>query len=215
MRKPSKTALFDACKAWDAATVEAALAAAPDLARATDPKGRTALHLACAVKPGTPTLSEVDGSATVAALLKAGAELEAAAPPGEGEGDHRSTPLWFAVAIGENPRLARFLLERGADASSSLWAAVWRDDDGILGELLKAKPRLGLRAQGETPIFYAARLKRLRTLDLLIDAGADPTIMDDQGRDAVDIAQARRLPKTFIDRLMDARQLFQRTNSGG
>jgi hypothetical protein len=50
---------------------------------------------------------------------------------------------------------------------------------------------------------------------LLIDAGADPTIMDDQGRDAVDIAQARRLPKTFIDRLMDARQLFQRTNSGG
>ena len=68
-------------------------------------------------------------------------------------------------------------------------------------ELLKAKPRLNLRAHGETPIFYAARLKRLRTLDVLIEAGADPTIADDRGRDAVDIARARRLPWSVIERL--------------
>ena len=51
MRKPSKTALFEASKAWEAAAVEALIAAAPDLAQVADPKGRTALHLACSVKP--------------------------------------------------------------------------------------------------------------------------------------------------------------------
>jgi hypothetical protein len=48
---------------------------------------------------------------------------------------------------------------------------------------------------------YAARLQRLKTLDLLIAAGADPAIQDDRGRDAVDIAKARRLPKDVIARL--------------
>ena len=44
-------------------------------------------------------------------------------------------------------------------------------------------------------------LQRLKTLDLLIKAGADPRIKDDRGRDAVDIAKARRLPKDVIARL--------------
>jgi uncharacterized protein len=82
-----------------------------------------------------------------------------------------------------------------------LWAAVWRDDAMLCRALLAAKPRLNLRAHGETPIFYAARLKRLKTLDLLIKAGADPSILDTRGRDAVDIARARRLPKDVIERL--------------
>ena len=79
--------------------------------------------------------------------------------------------------------------------------------------MLKYRPRLDLRAHGETPIFYAARLKRLKTLDLLIAAGANPAIADDKGRDAVDIARARRLPKTLIDRLADARRRGQRATS--
>jgi hypothetical protein len=36
---------------------------------------------------------------------------------------------------------------------------------------------------------------------LLIKAGADPSMPDARGRDAVDIARARRLPKDIIDRL--------------
>ena len=119
----------------------------------------------------------------------------------EDEGDFRATPLWYAVARGENLPLVRFLLRHGADASYSLWAAVWRDDDALCRQLLKAKPRLNLRAHGETPLFYAARLKRLKTLDLLIKAGADPRIRDNHGRDAADIARARHLPGDFIRRL--------------
>lgn len=213
MRQPSKSALFAAARAWDAEAVHALLAASPDLAKATDPKGRAALHLACAVKPAGPMLGEPNGIKTVTELMKAGADLETAVPMDEDEGDFRATPLWYAVARGENLPLVRFLLNRGADASSSLWAAVWRDDDMLLRDLLKSKPRLYLRAHGETPLFYAARLKRLKTLVLLIEAGADPAVADEKGRDAIDIARARRLPKHLIDRLVDSKQHIHPANA--
>jgi uncharacterized protein len=171
--------------------------------------------VACGVKPGGQTAGDPNGLRTLAALLKAGARLEAEALTNEDEGDHRSTPLWFAAARGENLPLARFLLKLGADPSYSLWAVVWRDDDAFCRELLKNKPRLNLRAHGETPIFYTARLKRLKTLELLIKAGADPTVVDDKGRDAIDIARARRLPRALMDRLEDAKQRVQRTKPHG
>jgi ankyrin repeat protein len=95
----------------------------------------------------------------------------------------------------------RALLRRGADASVALWAVVWRDDAAMCRTLLAAKPRLDVVAEGESPIFYAARLRRLATLALLIGAGADPSIRDARGRDAVEIARARKLPKPLVARL--------------
>ena len=204
--KPSKTALFGAAKAWDAAAVKSLLAAAPALVTATDPKGRMALHMACAVSSGGKGVGEPNGVKTVTVLLETGADLEAVVPMDEDEGDFRANPVWFAVSRGENLPLVRFLPKRGADASYSLWAAVWRDDVAMCRELLKAAPRLNLRAHGETPIFYAARLQRLKTLDLLIEAGADPSIADCRGRDAVDIARLRRLPKDVSERLEALKQ---------
>lgn len=201
MKPPSKTALFDAAKSWNSGAVRTLLSAAPALAAASDSKGRRALHIACAAKPGSRGLGEPSGIKTVAALLEGGGGLEVVVPMEEDEGDFRATPLWYAVARGENLPLVRFLLKRGADASYSLWAAVWRDDAALCRELLKFKPRLNLRAHGETPIFYAARLKRLTALDLLIKAGADPSIADSRGRDALDIARARRLSIDIIARL--------------
>lgn len=202
MRRPSKTSLFAAATAWDEAAVASILTTGPELVAATDPRGRTALHLACSAKPGSnPLLAESHGILTATRLLEAGADLEAEVPMNEDEGDFRATPLWYAVARGENLPLVDFLLQRGANPSYSLWAAVWRDDEPLCRTLLEFKPELDLRAHGETPIFYAARLKRLRTLSLLIDAGADPAIADDKGRDAVDIARARRLPADIVARL--------------
>jgi|ERR1041385_5764876 ankyrin repeat protein len=200
MKPPSKTALFDAAKRWDAAAVTALLKAAPELIGAGDPKGRTALHIACAVAPGKK-LGEANGIATVTALLKAGAAVEAHVPMPAEEGDFRANAVWYAASRGRNLPLVKFLLQRGGDASYSLWSAVFQNDAALLRVLLAAKPRLNLRAHGETPIFSAARLQRLKPLDLLIAAGADPAIKDDRGRDAVDIAGARRLPKDVIARL--------------
>ena len=202
--RASKSALFAAAKAWDVKTVATMLSAAPELVRATDPKGRMALHIACASKGKNK--NDPSGLKTVAALLKAGAGLEDIVPMDEDEGDFRANPLWYAVARGENLPLVRFLIKRGADASFSLWAAVWRDDAVLCRTLLAAGPRLNLRAHGETPLFYAARLQRLKTLSLLLDTGADPAIADDRGRDAVAIARARRLPKEVLARLEHAKR---------
>ena len=202
--RPSKSALFAAARARDFKAVAAILRAAPELVRATDPKGRMALHLACAAT--TKSSDDPNGLKTVAALLKAGAGLEDIVPMDEDEGDFRANPLWYAVARGENLPLVRFLIKRGADASFSLWAAVWRDDATLCRALLSAKPRLNLQAHGETPLFYAARLKRLKTLVLLLEAGANPAISDDRGRDAVAIARARRLPKEIVARLERVRR---------
>lgn len=208
-RLPSRTALFDAAGRWDAAKVKGILAAAPALAKARDPRGRMAIHIACAAKPGVAPC-EPHGIKTVTAILKAGVALEAEVPMDEDEGDFRATPVWYAYSRGENPALVRFLIGHGADTSYSLWAAVWRDDDVMCRKFLETKPRLNLRAHGETPIFYAARLKRLKTLKLLIAAGADPTIKDPRGRDAVDIARARRLPKDLIERLAELQRRMEK-----
>ena len=213
MQRVSKTAMFQAARTWDAAALESMLEASPELVAATDLKGRTAFHLACAVKPGDAALGEPDGRRTSATLLKAGADLEAEMPVDEDEGDFRATPLWFAVARGENLPLVQFLLERGADPSYSLWAVVWRDDEHFCRVLLDRKPRLDLKAHGETPIFYAARLKRLKTLGLLIRAGADPTIVDNRGRDALEIAHARRLPVSILDSLAEAKRNVEKLRS--
>lgn len=203
MGKPSRTALFSAVRMWDWPAVAALLAAAPQLVDASDPQGHTTLHRACSVKPGSsPQLVEPNGIRTATILLEAGADLEQAVPMDEDEGDFRATPLWYAVARGENFPLVEFLLQRGANASYSLWAAVWRDDDLVCRALLKSKPELNFKAHGETPIFYAARLKRLATLDLLIDAGADPSIPDSAGRDTVAIARERKLPDEIIEKMV-------------
>ena len=97
----------------------------------------------------------------------------------EDEGDFRATPLWYAVAWGENLPLVRFLLTRGADPSYSLWAVVWRDDDVVCRELQKNRPRLDLRAHGERPILYAARLKRAEDTRLADQGGCGS---DDDGQ---------------------------------
>ncbi len=199
--KATKTALFEAAKRWEVAAVRTIATTLPSLVTATDPKGRTALHIACAVDPKGTALGEKDGTRTAAALLAAGAELEAFVPMPEDEGDFRANPLWYAASRGRNLPLVRFLLKQGADPSYSLWTAVFSNDAALMKALLAAKPRLNLVAHGETPIFYAARLRRLNVLPLLIEAGANPSIKDLRGRDAVDIARARRLPKVIVERL--------------
>src|SRR4051812_28910171 len=121
VKPPTKTALFEAAKRWDAAAVAAILAAAPELVTASDPRGRMALHLACAVKPGAAGLAERDGTETAAALLGAGADLEAEVPMDADEGDFRAPPGGYAGARGEEPAALRFLLAPRAPAHPRPW----------------------------------------------------------------------------------------------
>jgi nitrile hydratase len=110
MRQPSKTSLFAAAKNWDEASVAAALARAPELIHASDPKGRTALHFACAAKPDNTGSADAHGLRTVATLLACGADLEAEVPMDEDEGDFRAT---CGTACRDLPSFARRSALRG------------------------------------------------------------------------------------------------------
>lgn len=105
--KATKTALFEAAKRWEAAAVRTIATTLPSLVAATDPKGRTALHIACAVDPKGKVLGERDGTRTVAALLAAGADPSIKDPQGRD-----------AVDIARARRLPKAIIARLAELKS-------------------------------------------------------------------------------------------------
>lgn len=199
MVRPSKTALFRAAKSWDVKSLIALLASAPDLIDATDLRGRKALHLACAVKPGTPGTKEPNGIRTVSALLRRPADLHDYARLEEGT--FKATPIWWAVAHGDNLPLVKMLLKRGARADNCLYAVVWNDNTAVLREILKTRPPLNEFEEGEPVVISAIRWRKLKTLDVLLDAGADLSFRDAKGRDALAFARHKKLPSSLLARL--------------
>jgi uncharacterized protein len=197
--KPSKTALFTAAKRWDANCLAALLSAAPDLIDAKDPRGRKAVHVACSVKPETRDTLEANGIRTVSALLRRGADLHDYVPLEDGR--FRATPVWYAVAHGDNLPLVKMLLTRGARVDNCLYAAVWNDNAGVLREILKTSLPIDDAQGGEPVIISAIRWRKLKTLAVLIDAGADLSVSDKNGRDVIFHARRKKLPAPLLARL--------------
>jgi len=199
MKKPSKTALFAAAKTWNTMAIRELLAVAPGLIAAQDPRGRNALHLACSVKPGTPGTLEANGIATVKALLAAGSDpFDHVAVEG---GAFRATPVWYAVAHGDNLPLVRMLLKRGANVDNCLFAATWNDNAPMLRELLKSATTIDAPQEGAPVLIAAIRWRKLAALQVLMNAGADVSCRDANGHDALFHARARKLPDAVIARL--------------
>jgi ankyrin repeat protein len=190
MPKPSKTSLFAAAKAWDAPACAAILSQAPALAKAADPKGRTALHIACGIRIGTKGLREADGTKTVAVLAKGGCDLNAIAFT---EGAWKANAVWYAVGRGQNVALTRYLLKRGVSPDYAVFAAIYSNNPDTLRALLRYDPKVDWSDE-PAPILWATTPFRLKALDVLIEHGADPLVTDKRGRNALDLAKFRRLP---------------------
>ena len=142
--------------------------------RQTDPDGNTPLHHAArSSDPGVAAM-----------LLDAGASLDALNHAGQ-------SPLGTAMESG-NFRLARFLLDKGAGIQlnggrSPLFDAAAIDDDDIGGVqlLLRHKVKVNVQdAQGRTPLQLAAQHGNADIIGLLLEAGADPLIRDQDGMNA-------------------------------
>lgn len=193
---------FEAARRWEAAVVVEALARHPELARAVDRHGKTALHL-CASSDAARTKKPVSASvATARALLKAGAELNAEHRILDGGEVFPARAVWHAIARGRNRALARFLLSEGATPDHCLWAVVWNDDVVTARLLGKHGADLNLRFHGETPLLYATRLRRTRMVRWLLEHGADPNIGDHEGRTPLLYAVRRRYSVGEIAQLL-------------
>lgn len=189
----SKTALFKAVAEWDAPTVVRLLSTDPGLVQVRDQRGRTAQHV-CANRRWDKKPSSAKASiATMSALLTAGADVNAVQEISDDGKVFPATPLWYAVAWGQNLPLIKELLRCGADPDWCLFAVVWANDAPLARMLLKAGSNTELRFPEETPLHYAARLGREAVIKELIEAGADIRATDSKGKTPLDYARKKRL----------------------
>jgi ankyrin repeat protein len=130
------------------------------------------------------SLNDEDNLRTARAFLKAGANINAIHEIPDDQEIFPASSLWYALARGKNPRLARFLLSSGASPDYCLFTVVRSDDLSLVRLVLKAGSNTELRGHGETPLVYAARL----------------------GHEAIAVAPSRREPMPQRATRMDAQR---------
>jgi ankyrin repeat protein len=162
--------------------VENALAETPGLIEVRDKRGRNWLHVCCSVNPKARGLRSGDAVRTADALLHAGLDVNEAA---FSEQSWQATPLWYAIARGENLTLARHLLRRGADPNHCLWAAAFRDDLPAIELLVAAGADVDPVTEDETPFLCAVKTSHFRAARLLLELGADVDFQDRHGMTAL------------------------------
>lgn len=111
--------------------------------------------------------------------------------------DDGTTALHCAIAPG-NPAIVSRLLGFGAqpnvadhDGRTPLWLAVHREDARIAALLLdyKADPDCRVGKNRLTPLMAAAKNGRIEVVNLLLDRGADPRLVSEDGRTAANFAR--------------------------
>lgn len=178
----SKTRLTACVKALDTDAVVAGLKARPDLLHHADERGRNWLHLCASIDAGKRGGDPAAAIPLAAALLESGIDVNAAAFT---EGTWRATPLWYAVARGNNIDLARYLLSAGSTPEHCLWAAAYNEDVDMIALLVDAGAHLEAVAEQETPLLHAVKYSRFRGAEALLKAGADPDYRDVRGMTAL------------------------------
>jgi ankyrin repeat protein len=190
---------FQLAARWNLGELTILLEREPLLAQASDKLGYTLLHRVALAKTRKLGRPAEDAVAVANLLLAAGADLEAVRLiPDDGE-LFPATPLWCATAWGRNLPLVENFLRRGAKADWCLWAAVSSSDLPLLAMLLGVKPVLEHKIDGETPFFYAVRLRRFEAARMLAEVGADRDTRNRDGETPSELARRRGYPKALLN----------------
>ncbi|XP_064410251.1 ankyrin repeat domain-containing protein 29 [Latimeria chalumnae] len=142
---------------------------------------------------------------TVRLLLAAGAKVN---QPRQDE----TAPLWIAAQMGHSD-IVRVLLLRGADrdaawkdGSTPLFKAASKGYNDVIEELLKFSPSLGILKNGTTPLHAAVLGGNARTIALLLEAGADPSLRNKANQLPAQLTKNER-----ILRLLRTKELCRKT----
>ena len=168
-------------KAFDFAAIANAIAASPELLSFRDERGRNWLHLCCATKPRSPRQVH-DSVRTAQVLLESGLDINREAFT---EDDWKATPLWFAIARGENLALAEFLLKCGSNPNYCLWAASFRNDLDAIRLLVRYGADVNDACLDESPLLGAVKWSKFSAAADLLRLGANPDYRDSKGMTAL------------------------------
>jgi uncharacterized protein len=179
----SKTRLSELVKAFRSKEVEDALAERPDRLSTRDERGRNWLHLCCGVNPKRAKLAPEDSVKTAEVLLRRGLDINQEAFT---EGAWKATPLWFAVARGENLMLAEFLLKRGSNPNYCLWAAAFVENIEAIRLLIRHGANVNDPSDlQESPFLSAIKWSHFKAAEELLKLGADVNYQDPAGMTAL------------------------------
>ncbi|KAK8743892.1 hypothetical protein OTU49_000897 [Cherax quadricarinatus] len=158
-------------------------------------------------------------TSVVRTLLNAGAKANVRRVDG-------ASPLWIASQMGHQG-VVRLLLNHGVnpdvtrhDGATPLFKAAHKGHVEVVHELLPFKPCLGLLKNGESALHAAALYGHLQVLRVLVEAGADPGLKNDQGLTPIQIAaQARhyeavQLLKEALTKRKETGQITPKTSPG-
>jgi hypothetical protein len=171
----SKTKLLSLVKTFKWTEVDKALAESPALLEVRDERGRTWLHVCCGVNPKEKKLPPQHSVKTAAVLLKRGLEIDQAAFT---EGKWQATPLWYAIARGQNLVLAEYLLKQGANPDYCLWAAAFNNDLEAIRLLVRHGANINDSSVDESPFLGAIKWSHFRAAEELLKLGADVNYQD-------------------------------------
>jgi hypothetical protein len=167
-------------RAFDWRAAAADLDEKPALLAAKDERGRNWLHICCMTKVEKDR-SAADSIKTAKMLLARGLGLN---EPAFTEGAWKATPLWHAIAFGQNLKLAEFLLDQGSIPHHCLYAAIWNNDYAAI-RLLVARGADIEEGKGENPVLGAIKWSRFPAAEELLKLGGDPNRLDPKGMTAL------------------------------
>ena len=128
------------------------------------------------------------------------------------------TPLMYVALLGDTVR-AQKLIARGAKVNKDGWTPLHyasTKGQAAMVKLLLANGALPneISPEGDTALFMAVQTDSLETVQLLINAGADPSASNLKAQDSIDMARlkgkdalARALEKVAQDRKLKQRQI--------
>ena len=178
----SRTRLRELVRDFRTGEVAALLDAKPDLLRIRDERGRNWLHLAC-MRTLADGRTAADSIRMADLLLAHGLGLN---DPAFTEGAWQATPLWHAVAHGQNMALAEHLLKLGSTPDYCLFAAVWNEDRPAIRLLIAHGAKVDDDSTpGETPFLGAIAWSKFGPAEELLEAGADPDTRNGKGQTAL------------------------------